>query len=210
MYTRNKYKNLVLFWSNNALAIAVFLFSPVAYADQFDGLLSNLNKGGYVIYIRHAQTQHDIQDDDNLVLSDCSSQRNLSVEGRTFSLRLNKLFKQQDIPVSEVISSPFCRALDTANLIFDRVEPKGFLHFSAGLAQSKRQSSKLRLEKYLNTPPVPGSNNFVIGHTSNLLEAVGIWPKFEGSMHIFLPQFGASPLYVGVVEPQVINDWLLK
>ena len=47
---------------------------------QMEGkvLTDALKKGGYVLFIRHAATDMSIGDKEQVVISDCSTQRNLS------------------------------------------------------------------------------------------------------------------------------------
>lgn len=207
MRTRYKYKKLKLAWLKLWFFIALILPSTVVSASQFSELLSQLSEGGYVLYIRHAATRHDIADQEPLQLNDCTTQRNLTPEGRAYSKRLGALFSDYPLPYSQVIASPFCRTRDTAQLAFKRVVLEEFLFFSAGLNQKDRNRLSQKLRSYLNQKPEPGQNNIVVGHTSNLREAVGKWPDSEGVIHIFKPQAGLLPLHVGVIKPEQINQW---
>ena len=51
-------------------------------------------------------------------LEDCSTQRNLSAEGRRQAQAIGEQFRARQIPVEQVLSSRWCRALDTARLAF--------------------------------------------------------------------------------------------
>ena len=55
----------------------------------------------------------------------------------------------------------------------------------------------------LRTPPPNGTNTVIVSHTANLKEAVGIWPKPEGVIHVFKPRQDQS-IYVGKITP---NAW---
>ncbi|MBW4684328.1 MAG: histidine phosphatase family protein [Komarekiella atlantica HA4396-MV6] len=78
---------------------------------------------GYVVLMRHALAPG-IGDPPDFRLSDCSTQRNLSDEGRKQAIRTGKAFKSRNIQVSRVLSSQWCRCLDTAKLInLGAVEP---------------------------------------------------------------------------------------
>ncbi len=60
------------------------------FVNKLDGapLLDALRRGGYVVFIRHGQTEKDYADQVSAVMGDCSTQRMLSEEcwqqGRTF------------------------------------------------------------------------------------------------------------------------------
>jgi phosphohistidine phosphatase SixA len=81
-------------------------------------LWSQLRNGtGYVVLLRHAITTPGTGDPDNFVLTDCSTQRNLSDEGRAQSARIGEAFRRRNIQITQVLSSQYCRCLDTARLM---------------------------------------------------------------------------------------------
>jgi phosphohistidine phosphatase SixA len=53
----------------------------------------------------------------NMRIGDCSTQRNLSTEGRLQAQRIGDLFRQNGIDRAAVYSSQWCRCLDTATLL---------------------------------------------------------------------------------------------
>ena len=55
-------------------------------------------------------------------LDDCSTQRNLSEEGRAHARRIGEEFRRRRIPVERVLSSPWCRCLETARLAFGKAK----------------------------------------------------------------------------------------
>ena len=100
----------VLFWSGPSAAQA---------AGPGQGDLSQaIRTPGAVVMVRHAQTEPGIGDPENFRLSDCSTQRNLSQEGRQQSVRLGQWFFRQGLQPKQVLSSQWCRCLDTAKLAF--------------------------------------------------------------------------------------------
>jgi phosphohistidine phosphatase SixA len=72
---------------------------------------------GYVVLLRHAITTPGTGDPDNFVLTDCSTQRNLSDEGRAQSVQIGDAFRRRGIPIAQVLSSQYCRCVDTARLM---------------------------------------------------------------------------------------------
>ncbi len=102
-----------------ALLLALAAFS--AHADE--ALWKLLAGGGQVLFLRHGQTTPGVGDPDGFKLEDCATQRNLSAEGRAQSRRLGAELKRRAIPVGEVLSSPWCRCVDTARLAFGRAKP---------------------------------------------------------------------------------------
>lgn len=81
------------------------------------------NQPGYVVMMRHA-TAPGTGDPANFKLDDCSTQRNLSAEGREQARQIGEAFRRRNISVIRVLSSQWCRCLDTAALLnLAKVEP---------------------------------------------------------------------------------------
>lgn len=173
-------------------------------------IINELQQGGYVIYLRHHATNKNEEDKDKKNLKKCNHQRNLSEEGRQGSKEIGQAFKKLSIKVSKVISSPYCRCIDTGKLAFGDVIVNNDLHFSIGVDQKERKRRSASLNKLLNTPPEAGLNTVIISHTANLKEAVGIWPKPEGVMHIFKPRASQSFTYIGKLEPETWKAKLIE
>jgi phosphohistidine phosphatase SixA len=72
---------------------------------------------GYVVLLRHALTTPGTGDPDGFMLTDCGTQRNLSDEGRAQSAQIGAAFRRRAIPIAQVLSSQYCRCLDTARLL---------------------------------------------------------------------------------------------
>ena len=170
-----------------------------------DSLLPGLQEGGYVIYFRHAATDHDQQDAVPVRLDDCSGQRNLSDLGRRQAKAIGRAFKTLNIPVGEILSSPFCRCKDTANLAFGKAEIRDFLFFAIGLDAAQRAKVGRKLTWELASRPLPGKNKIIVSHTANLKEATGIWPKPEGAAIVFRPTGDGLFETVGRITPE---DWI--
>ena len=83
-------------------------------------LLGRLRSGGLVVMFRHAATNRADEDDPDVDLDDCSTQRNLTDEGRDDARNIGAAFRELRIPVGAVWASPYCRARDTAELAFGR------------------------------------------------------------------------------------------
>ncbi|OWW22865.1 hypothetical protein AYR66_14525 [Noviherbaspirillum denitrificans] len=78
-----------------------------------------LRTGGYILLMRHAQTDAGVGDPPGFTLGDCRTQRNLSSEGRVQARRTGEMFRNRGIAVGEVRTSAWCRCVDTATLAFD-------------------------------------------------------------------------------------------
>lgn len=103
------------------LAVSAVLASASLAASGRD-LWQRLQDGGYVLLIRHAATHPGIGDPPGFRLAVCSTQRNLSDQGKREAHALGKAFRRRGVPLGPVLSSRWCRCLDTARLAFGRVE----------------------------------------------------------------------------------------
>jgi phosphohistidine phosphatase SixA len=78
--------------------------------------LQSSNPQGYVLLMRHALAPGN-GDPENFTLGDCSTQRNLSQEGRKDAKDIGLWLKRQKVKISRVESSRWCRANETAQLL---------------------------------------------------------------------------------------------
>ena len=101
-------------------ATAVLASDPLRAAEA--DLWQRLQTGAYVLLIRHAATDPGIGDPPGFRLAVCSTQRNLSEQGRRDARAIGAAFRKRGIPLGAVLSSRLCRCLDTARLAFGRVE----------------------------------------------------------------------------------------
>jgi phosphohistidine phosphatase SixA len=95
--------------------------------DDSEQLWRQLQTGNKVILMRHAATVPGTGDPAGFRLGDCSTQRNLSSAGRSDAVRIGAAFRQNKIAVTAVLSSRWCRCLDTARLAFGKVQPAPML-----------------------------------------------------------------------------------
>jgi broad specificity phosphatase PhoE len=76
-----------------------------------------LAAGGVALLLRHALTDPGVGDPDGFRLDDCRTQRNLSGEGREQAARIGRSLRARGIAFDEVLSSRWCRCLETARLV---------------------------------------------------------------------------------------------
>ena len=136
----------------------------MAHADPTDGeLAAMLRGGGYTLYFRHGATDpagRDIQGGD---YADCSRQRNLSAAGRRESRAAGAAIRAAGLPIGEVISSPYCRAVETATLMFGRAERSADVLAHAGADGKADYGALLRI---VSTPPPAGTLRVVVAHNA--------------------------------------------
>ncbi len=165
-------------------------------------LVQALQKGGYVIYLRHAATDHSQIDSDRVNLQNCKTQRNLSQEGKEQSRAIGKAFAALGIKVAKVTTSPYCRCVDTGRLAFGKVTIIDELGFAISQTEAETKRLADALRKLLGMKPPMGANTVLVSHTANLKEAARVWPKPEGVAHIFEPQEDGGFLHVAKVLPE--------
>ena len=78
--------------------------------------LQGTSPTGYVLLMRHALAPG-VGDPENFTVNDCSTQRNLSDEGRAQAQEIGRWLKSTRIKVLRVESSRWCRAKETAKLL---------------------------------------------------------------------------------------------
>ena len=110
----------------NYLIILICIISPVK-ADLNQNIISELKKGGKIIFIRHAYAPGG-GDPNNFDLNDCNTQRNLNNDGRLQSKKIGDFFKKNKISIKKVYSSEWCRCKETASIAFRNFETKNFLN----------------------------------------------------------------------------------
>jgi phosphohistidine phosphatase SixA len=101
------------------LTAASVAWTPALHAEDTPALL---RAGGLVLALRHALAPGTF-DPPQFRLGDCSTQRNLSDEGRAQARRIGQWLATRGLQPAAVRSSPWCRCVDTATLAFGRAEP---------------------------------------------------------------------------------------
>ena len=80
------------------------------------GLAQDLKDGQHVLLMRHADAPG-YGDPAGYVLGQCATQRNLGDAGKKQAQTIGAWLSQQGIASAQVFSSPWCRCLDTAQLL---------------------------------------------------------------------------------------------
>ena len=165
------------------LCLAMILPS-VAVADDAS-LWATLAQGGMVILIRHSPTVPGVYDPPGFTLEDYASQRLLSDAGREQAKRLGESFRSRNIPIGRVLSSRFCRCIDTAALAFGTVEPWEMLDNSGYDNNEVRKEKRGALREAASRWHSTG-NLVLVTHGFNISEATEISPA-QGEMVILEP-----------------------
>lgn len=167
------------------LLAACVLLGPAAQADE--ALWKLVAGGGHVLFVRHAETTPGAGDPAGFRLEDCATQRNLSAAGRAQAGRLGAEFKRRGVPVGEVLSSPWCRCRETAQLAFGRSkdwDALANLFGRQGNADTQVRALRPRIAAH------SGKDNLVlVSHGSTALALTGVHPGM-GELLVLKPQPG--------------------
>ena len=200
------------FWKiHSALLIALSVQGASAQTNVLDRpspWLSSLQQGGYVLYLRHTETNRDWADQASptLDLSDCTTQRQLSERGVSQAVQIGRAIETLRIPVKTILSSDYCRAKDTAHHAFRRYTTDSRLNFLACEECSDLQSATyaLRVRPLLSTIPPAGTNTVLVGHDDPFEAATGIYPEPMGVTYIIQPQGSEKFEVKAFINP---DDW---
>jgi len=142
------------------IIISISLTTPIK-ADLNKKLIEKLDEGGKIIFIRHAYAPGS-GDPNNFNLNDCSTQRNLSEEGREQAKLIGKFFRENHIKVDKVLSSEWCRCKETAKIAFRNFSTNSFLNsFYNPLFAKNRNKQVKELNNYIETFKTNGNLIFV-------------------------------------------------
>lgn len=175
-------------------------FTPIPAGPEH---IKALHNGGYVLYVRHGKTDTTQPDQIPVDLSDCSKQRPLSDAGREELAQLAGWFAQLDVPHTTVHVSAFCRAQESADILFpdSEIEIDPDLRYTASMPKAEREPLVAHTKKRVSTPvTTPGKNQILVAHGPNIAEIMDYLPP-EGTMIIFDPT-GNGFEYVASIEPE--------
>jgi phosphohistidine phosphatase SixA len=202
-----------------AFWLALITWAPSIDAQQEKVPIQELKRGGYVILFRHGETSESIlprqqrtPEPSPMDLANCEIQDKLTENGREETRAIGAGFQRLGIPVGRVVSSSYCRALDTARLAFGRVDELSpfLLHRTyvpvPGAPAPSWEQRATGLRQLLATPPTAGTNTVLVTHGANVLAAVAFDPA-ELEAAIFKPDGQGGFTLVARVLPKA---WLAQ
>ena len=168
-----------------------------------DEIIKILKSGNNTIYLRHSkkpdkteyQSQLDVFSlfDDNINRPLINKNSCLSSVGKEEAFFLGQFFKELSIPISTVYSSPICRCVETAEIVFGKVdEVYPFLKYYS--AMDKYNEKKVE-ENYMRTKELffkksSKGNKIIVGH-GGVLPEIGIDRHiYESGFVIYNHEFG--------------------
>jgi phosphohistidine phosphatase SixA len=164
--------------------------------------INAVRQGGYVIVFRHGATHQDQADTDPLNPKNVAQQRQLNEAGRAKAKEIGEAFRKLRIPVGQIQTSVFNRAVETGALM-NLGEVTSSLDIAEGglvvtPIENNRRAQALR--KLAATVPPAGTNTVLVTHKPNILDAFGKewFDVREGEASVFQPGGGGYKLITRV------------
>jgi phosphohistidine phosphatase SixA len=190
--------------------ICMALFTSVSDAAPKElsktALIKKMQKGGLVLYIRHASTETDYADQVKADVNDGSTQRVLSEKGWHEAVHIGDAFRFYKIPVGKVWSSEYFRAWQTAWLAFGEYDKNPAFNFLPHEDFTKEQmiEMKKKISPFLSANPQKGKNTVIVAHDDPFEAATGIYPEPMGVCFILEPKGTGKFSILGQIAP---SDW---
>ena len=157
-----------------------------------------LQQNGSVALLRHGRTTGGAGDPPGFALEDCATQRNLTDDGRVQMRKLGEEARARGFNAATVLSSRWCRCLETARLVFGKAEAWPQLdNLFGNPARVQAQTAELR--KRIRAWSGPGTL-VLVTHGANILPLTGIQPA-EGEMVIVMPDARDDFRVAGRIAP---------
>ncbi len=171
------------------------LLPPVDAASALAGreLPEALRRGGYVLFLRHAE-QADVPQ------NDCKATV-LTAKGIAQAVRLGETLRQAAIPVDAPVASPICRALHTAQRLGlgePRIDPALVPDIAPELVAGR--------DRLLSTLPPPGRNTLLVGHVVAGEPGKQLSTE-KGGIIVFRPDGAGGRSVVAHVLPGTWAEW---
>jgi phosphohistidine phosphatase SixA len=134
------------------------------------------SEDGLVVLYRHAIAPG-TGDPPGFRLGDCSTQRNLSADGREQARMIGRQLRKERVPVTAVRSSRWCRALDTARLMaVGVVRPTRALDSVFTATQSDADRKRLQAERIIRAHRDGDGVLVLVGHQVNITDLTSAVP----------------------------------
>jgi len=150
--------------------VLIMVFSVEGALAGDDRVWGALKQGSKVVLLRHTHVQ--IREGiGRLEPGNCAEEVNLTPRGVAQAKRIGEAFRAHGIAVGEVLTSPYCRCLDTGRLAFGRATPVDYLKPPGVLTEAQAKSNEKRLVDEIRQHRGP-SNLVMITHDLNIANIV--------------------------------------
>ena len=145
-------------------------------ADLYKNLINQLEDGGKLIFIRHAYAPGN-GDPAGFNLNDCSTQRNLSDDGRKQAQRIGEFFTKNKIEIDKVLSSEWCRCKETAKIAFKDYSTNSFLNSFYSSKYEKNKDKQIKALKNFTKNFKSKKNLILVTHYVVIAEILNYGPS---------------------------------
>ncbi len=146
----------------------------VAGADDAADAWKALRAGGHVALMRHADAPGGVGDPPGFRVDDCATQRNLSEKGRADAEKIGSRLKGEGIAFEKILSSPWCRCIDTARLLnLGTVETEAT--FGNVVVLKDQRQTLTTGARALIARWTAGGNLLVVTPGANIQALTGVW-----------------------------------
>lgn len=167
-----------------SILFAILLFQPsIGFPDTEGQIWEKLKNGGLVVVVRHTS----VIKENNPLLRDpsCLKERKLSEKGKKQATRIGEMFTAKGVSINKVLTSPYCRTTDTANIAFGRSEPAEFLAVLEALPQKQAEANTMKLTQEIGSYSGTG-NLIMVTHAPNI-NTISFEPVKMGSFLVLQP-----------------------
>lgn len=181
----------------SSMLFAFLLTQPsICFSDTDGQIWEKLKNGGLVVVVRHTS----VVKENNPLLRDpsCLKERKLSKKGKNEAARIGKMFTVKGVSINKVLTSPYCRTTDTANIAFGKSQPAEFLAVLEAFPQKKAEANTEELTQKIGSYSGTG-NLILVTHAQNInsisFESVGM-----GAFLVLQPTGGHEFEEIGIIN----------
>lgn len=174
-----------------------------------EALVQVLRQGGFTIYFRHEATNwsqsDDIQQSGDWLSCDGARIRQLSAAGRQSAVATGQAIHALGIPVGRVLTSPYCRTVETASLMnLGKVEPSNdVINLRVAEYFGGRPAVVITARALLAQSPQKSTNTVIVAHGNVAQAATPVYPA-EGEGIVFEADGQGGFRFIGRLKPA---DW---
>ena len=183
------------------VALCIWLIvAPAAAAADSQEAWAALVSGGHVALIRHGNAPPGYGDPPGFKIDDCATQRNLDEGGRAQARAIGEAFRQHGVRAEKILSSPWCRCLETARLMV-----LGPVDGTWAVAASDKSPERLVALRQILANWRGPDTLVVVTHALTVQALVGIMPG-QAETVVVRPKLGKEP-GVEVVGRIPMPEW---
>lgn len=186
-----------------AIASAMMMSAAISFHSTAQSMANDewsaLRGTGKVVLMRHAIAPG-TGDPDEFRLDDCRTQRNLSETGRAQAREAGNQFRRRNIPIKQVLSSQWCRCLETAQLLnLGEVKPEPALNsFFRDFSTEDRQTAQTR--RLIAAHRQQQGVVLMVTHQVNITALTGIVPR-SGAAVVVQANEAGEVVIIGELDP---------